>query len=543
MNRLPRGGRIDRGRTLNFRFDGRKLHGYAGDTLASALLANDIAIVGRSFKLHRPRGIVGKGAEEPNAILQVGEGGLAEPNVRATQVELYDGLVARTTKGWPGVRFDLGAINGLLSKGLSAGFYYKTFMRPRSMWKFYERLIRASAGFGWAPQQADPDAYEHVNSHCDVLVVGGGPAGLMAALAAARSGARVILADEQNEFGGSLLESCDRIDEMSGTDWVAKTVDVLDGLKNVTLLPRSTVFGYYDHNFLAIAERCTDHLLTLNRTVVPQRLWRVRARQVVLAQGAFERPLVFDNNDRPGVLLASAVSAYIHRYAVRPGKRAVVFTNNDSAYRTALDLLQAGASVVVIDSRVDGQGTLRSGAESAGITVLTGHVVSDTIGRRRIRGVRVAGYPGTGDAAVKSNIRIDCDLLAVSGGWSPAVHLHSQAGGRNLWDEGLQAFVPESSVASCVSAGAANGRLSLDACLKDGHGAGVLVATRCGYDAPVVDVPTSDSCEDYGLQPLWRVPGERGPERCSRQFIDFKMIRRWPICGSRFARGIDTSNM
>ncbi len=280
---------------------------------------------------------MGSGAEEPNAIMQIGKGAHAQPNLRATQVELYNGLVARTTKGWPSARFDLGAINDLFGKVFSAGFYYKTFMRPKSLWHLYERFIRASAGFGRAPTQKDPDRYEHRNAHCDVLVAGGGPAGLAAALVAGQAGARVILADAQNEFGGSLLGTKHSIGDARADEWIARTVEQLAALDNVTLLPRSTVFGYYDHNFLAIAERCTDHLPEQERSGVRQRLWRVRARQVVLAQGAFERPLAFCNNDRPGVMLASAVSQYIRRYAVRPGKRAVVFTNNDSAYQTAID--------------------------------------------------------------------------------------------------------------------------------------------------------------------------------------------------------------
>ena len=252
--RLPTGGRIDRSRPLSFRFDGRRFEGFSGDTLASALLANGVAIVGRSFKLRRPRGIVGSGAEEPNAIMQIGRGARTQPNLRATQVELYDGLVAKTTKGWPGARFDLGAINDVFGKVLSAGFYYKTFMRPKSLWHLYERFIRASAGFGRAPTEGDPDRYEHCNVHCDVLIAGGGPAGLAAALAAGQAGARVILADDQSEFGGSLLSTKQRVGSVPGAEWVGQTVEALAALDNVTLLPRSTVFGYYDHNFLAIAE-------------------------------------------------------------------------------------------------------------------------------------------------------------------------------------------------------------------------------------------------------------------------------------------------
>ena len=355
-HRIDAGGRIDRSKPLNFRFNGKAYQGYAGDTLASALLANGVSLVSRSFKLHRPRGIVGSGAEEPNAIFQTGSGAATLPNHRATQVELYEGLNARSTKGWPSVRFDIAAVNDWLSRVFMVGFYYKTFMWPRGLWHVYERLIRESSGFGKAPKEPDPDSYEHRNAHCDVLVAGGGPAGLMAALVAARLGARVILVDDEPEFGGSLLAGNETIDEAPASDWIAATVKKLADSSNVTLLARSTVFGYYDHNFIAVTERCTDHLGASNTSAVRQRLWRIRAKQVVLAQGAFERPLVFCNNDRPGVMLASAVSCYINRYAVCPGSRAVVFTNNDWAYQAALELKAAGATVVIVDSRAGGAG-------------------------------------------------------------------------------------------------------------------------------------------------------------------------------------------
>jgi sarcosine oxidase subunit alpha len=521
-NRLPSGGRIDRSKPLSFRFNGKKLTGYAGDTLASALLANGVTLVGRSFKLHRPRGIVGAGAEEPNAIMQVGEGAHTEPDLRATQVELYEGLVARSTKGWPGVRFDLGSVNDLLSSVFGAGFYYKTFMRPMSWWPFYERFIRASAGFGTAPKEPDPDAYEHQNAHCDVLVAGGGPSGLMAARAAATAGARVILADDQNEMGGTVLESGDDIDGVPAAEWARQCVAELAALDNVTLLARSTVFGYYDHNFLAIAQRCTDHLPVADRLGVRQRLWRVRARQVVLAQGAFERPLAFCNNDRPGVMLASAVSRYIKRFAVRPGQGSVVFTNNDSAYRAAIDLAQAGSTVVVVDSREGGAGSLGERAMQAGVSVLAGHVVTDVIGRRRVRGVRVAAWSGDSSRTVKNSIRIDCDLLAMSGGWSPAVHLHSQAGGGNTWCEERHCFVPGEAMQANVSAGACDGRWSLTECLQDGLEAGATAASRCGFDAPDLPMPALAQEQDNAMQPLWRVPAAADPDRCPKQFLDFQ---------------------
>ncbi|MCY3606690.1 MAG: sarcosine oxidase subunit alpha family protein [Gammaproteobacteria bacterium] len=523
-NRLPSGGRIDRSRPLAFSFDGKACEGFAGDTLASALLAGGVSLVGRSFKLRRPRGIVGSGAEEPNAIMQIGEGAAAQPNLPATQVELRSGLTTRTTRGWPGARFDIGAVNDVFGRVLGAGFYYKTFMWPRSWWKHYEHGIRTSAGFGQAPDGPDPDRYEHMNAHCDVLVAGGGPAGLMAALTAAKSGARVILADEQNEFGGGLLASAASIDGVPAADWAAAAVAELQGLEDCVLLPSSTVFGYHDHNFLTIAQRCAGHTGSLDGAGVRERLWRVRARQVVLAQGSLERPLAFCNNDRPGVMLASAVSAYVERYAVLPGRRAVVFTNNDSAYRAAISLAGAGAEVAaIVDSRPGGGGELGARAQALGIPVLAGHVVSDVAGRRRVTGASIARWSGDSWGTVRSTIRMDCDLVAVSGGWSPAVHLHSQAGGRLAWDESRLCFRPAEARQAHVSAGACNGKWSLGECLADGLRAGAEAVSRLGLKTAAIRAPdTSADTGENPIEPLWRVPAARDADRCPRQFIDFQ---------------------
>ncbi|MXZ27650.1 MAG: sarcosine oxidase subunit alpha family protein [Gammaproteobacteria bacterium] len=529
-NRLPSGGRIDRSRPLAFSFDGKACEGFAGDTLASALMAGGVSLVGRSFKLRRPRGIVGSGAEEPNAIMQIGEGQAAQPNLPATQVELRGGLTARTTRGWPGARFDIGAINDVFGRVLGAGFYYKTFMWPRSWWKHYEHAIRKSAGFGQAPDGPDPDRYEHMNTHCDVLVAGGGAAGLMAAMTAAKSGARVILADEQNEFGGSLLASAASIDGVPAADWVAAAVAELQGLEDCFLLPSSTVFGYHDHNFLTIAQRCAGPPGSSDGEGVRERLWRVRARQVVLAQGSLERPLAFCNNDRPGVMLASAVSAYVERYAVLPGRRTVVFTNNDSAYRAAISLAGAGAEVAaIVDSRFGGDGRtapageLGARAQALGIPVLAGHVVSDVAGRRRVTGASIARWSGDSWGTVRSTIRMDCDLVAVSGGWSPAVHLHSQAGGRLAWDESRLCFRPAEARQAHVSAGACNGKWSLGECLADGLRAGAEAVSRLGLKTAAIRAPdTSADTGENPIEPLWRVPAARDADRCPRQFIDFQ---------------------
>ncbi|MFT5371933.1 MAG: sarcosine oxidase subunit alpha [Lysobacterales bacterium] len=522
-NRLEQGGRIDRSKPISFRFNGKSLCGYEGDTLASALLANQVSIVGRSFKLHRPRGIFASGAEEPNAIMQIGKGASTLPNLKATQVELYDGLEAWSTKGWPSVNFDVAEVIDVASRVFSAGFYYKTFMFPGSWWEAYERIIRRSAGFGRAPASPDPDFYEHRNAHCDVLVVGAGPAGLMAALLAAKSGARVIIADEQSEFGGQLLSSKESIDALPPGEWLENTVNALSEMDNVTRLNRSSVFGYFDQNFLTIAQSCTDHLGPVPGGNVRQRLWRVRARQVVLAQGAFERPLVFCNNDRPGVMLASAVSTYLNRYAVCPGRSAVVFTNNDSAYQAALDLHAAGCVVhAIVDSRPTAAASLGDEAEAAGIQVLAGHVVTDVSGRKKVSGVKIAKWSGDSSATVQAVINISCDLLAVSGGWSPAVHLHSQAGGKNVWDDSLHCFVPGETAQANFSAGACKGQWTLEACLKEGIDAGSAAAQACGFQTTEIPRPKCRPIQSNPLQPLWRVPAEKDPDRCAKQFVDFQ---------------------
>ncbi len=521
--RLPAGGRVDHDQPLTFRFNGRSLPGLQGDTLASALLANDVRIVGRSFKYHRPRGIVGSGAEEPNAILQIGTGATTLPDQRATQVALYQGLEARTINCWPGPGFDLMAVTGWFSRLLPAGFYYKTFMWPRSFWPRYEARIRNAAGLGLAPLQPDPDRYDKINNHCDVLVVGAGPAGLAAAVAAGRSGARVMLVDEQEEPGGSLLAGQGLIESAPSAEWLQQMLAELAAMPEVRVLPRATAFGYYDHNFLAVAERLTDHLPAGAGSGPRQRLWRIRAAQVVLATGAIERPLVFANNDRPGVMLASAVSTYVNRYAVVPGQQAVVFTNNDSAYQTVLDLLAVGVSVnAAVDVRPEPAGTLVDRVRAAGVAVLGGQAVVDAQGGRRLEGVRLMKLSADGRQLRGGLHGIVCDLLAMSGGWSPVVHLHAQSGGRPRFDEQQACFVPGVSVQRECSAGSGNGTWTLRDCVDEGFQAGLTAATDAGCRAapgwrPALAEPTVGQ----PLMPCWRVPvpqvGHGG-----KQFVDYQ---------------------
>ena len=512
--RLASGGLIDRKQPLEFTFNGRRLAGYAGDTLASALLANGVRLVGRSFKYHRPRGIVCAGSDEPNALVQLETGARTEPNIRATQIELYDGLVAASQNCWPSVDFDVGSINNLLSRFFPAGFYYKTFMWPPSWWLWYENRIRAIAGMGHAPREPDPSYYAHRHAHCDVLVAGGGPAGLAAALAAARAGARVILADEGSQFGGSLLADRADIEGEPALNWVQRTVAELRSLPDVTLIPRATVFGYFDHNALTIAER--PYLPPAHAPAQTQ--WKVRAREVVLATGALERPLVFANNDRPGVMLASAVRAYVNRYAVKPGSRAVVFTNNDSAYLTALDLHAAGVRTTIVDSRRGSLGRAPVAAQKAALDIRFSTGIMRAHGGQRVTAVDLAQIDDAGNAVAGAG-SLDCDLVCMSGGWSPAVHLHSQAKGALRFDDGLAAFVPAAAPKHARSAGSANGAITLAACIDQGlrAGAAAAQAAGCGNGNPPA-APKVSADNQASLKALWQVrTGTR--EKC---FVDFQ---------------------
>lgn len=521
--RLERSARIDRESPIEFQFDGKRLAGYAGDTLASALLANGVRVVGRSFKYHRPRGVVGSGAEEPNALVQLGRGATTVPNLRATQVELVQGMEASSVRGWPSLGLDLGAVNGWFSSMLSAGFYYKTFMWPRAFWHRYESIIRSAAGLGKAPPVPDPDYYEHRNAFCDVLVVGAGPAGLMAALAAGRAGARVMLVDEQNEPGGTLLRTETPIDGKAPDQWLAETLEALDSLPEVQVLTRSTAFGYFDHNFVAVGQRLSDHLPYENGPALRERLWRIRARQVVLAQGAFERPLVFSNNDRPGVMLASAVSTYVKRYAVAPGRRMLLFTNNDSGYQAALDFHASGLSVeAIVDSRLSGAGDLGEAARHAGIPIQRGCAVIDVSGRKAVRGATVMKLTPDGHHLTGSPTSVSCDLIAMSGGWSPAIHLHSQAGGRTQWNAENGCIIPAESSQANISAGSGNGTFSLEACLHEGRQAGNRAARQCGFEVSGVSTPAVAPKEVNATQALWEVPALQGRDRCPKQFVDYQ---------------------
>lgn len=484
--RTRTGGRIDRTQPLRFLFDGVPYQGYAGDTLASALLANGVHLVGRSYKYHRPRGILTAGPEEPNALVGIDRGaGRVTPSLRATEVELYDGLVARSQNRWPSLGLDVGAINGLFAPLFSAGFYYKTFMGPKAwgptLWRhLFEPVVRQAAGLGDAPDAPDPDRYQQFHDHCDVLIVGAGPAGLAAALSAGASGARVILCDMAAEPGGSLLgETRAEIDGAPAAAWLVRTLATLRSMPNLRLMPRTQAFGYYGQNLIGLSERVTDHLAAPDANLPRERLWSLRAKEVVLACGAIERPLVFADNDRPGIMLADAARSYLTRYGVRPGTRAVIATAHDSAYRAALDLREAGVAVpLIVDCRADPDGPLVDEARRAGLKILPQATIAGTKGRLRISGVGVAAFR---EGALQPVEWIACDCLLMSGGWTPSVHLHSQSRGKLLFDDRIGAFTPGDSVQRERSAGACRGKFGLAAALGEGAEAGAEAAMRAGF--------------------------------------------------------------
>ena len=480
--RLNKGGLVDRSTTLNFKFDGKAFTGHPGDTLASALIANDVHLMGRSFKYHRPRGVISAGSSEPNALVELREGGRLEANTRATMIELYDGLVAKSQNRWPSLDFDVGAVNSLASAFLVAGFYYKTFMWPKSFWeKIYEPIIRKAAGLGSASKEADPDKYEKAYAHCDLLVVGSGPTGLMAALTAARGGARVILADEGSTLGGSLLNETEEIAGMSGYEWAMGVIAELSSMANVTLMPRTTIFGWYDDNIFGAVERVNDHVLTPSPFEPRQRYWRIMTTRAVMATGAEERPIVFGGNDVPGVIMASAMRTYANRYGVAAGQSIVVFSNNNSGNRTARDLRAHGIHVeTIVDTR-----------ESKALIV-------DVKGGRRVTAVKLSDHR-----------IIPCDGVAMSGGWSPIVNLMCHRGDKPKWDDTIAGFVPPVVSSAFVAAGSAAGHMLLSQCLADGARAGTLKGK-----APAV--PT---CRDeaFSIAPLWWVKQSTG-----KAFVDYQ---------------------
>lgn len=525
--RLADGGAlIDRSRPVGFSFDGRPHTGFAGDTLASALLASGQSLFGRSFKYHRPRGLFGAGPEEPNALMTLGTGAAREPNIQATMAEIFEGLGAVSQNRWPSLSLDLMSLPlSLLSPGLKAGFYYKTFMGPgRKAWEFYEPFIRRAAGLGAASAEPDQSRYEKTNAFCDVLVVGGGPAGLSAALEAGRAGARVLLADETAVFGGALYESRATIDGTPALAWMRGAIDELSRMDTVRLLPRTTVYGYYDGNVLGAVERVQDHLAERDADLPRHRHWTIHAGRVVLATGAIERPLVFVGNDLPGVMLASAVERHLARYAAAPGRSAVVVGTNDSIYRTAEMLLAAGVEVrAVVDTRPVVPQRFTHRIASDGIPLHAGTVVTHATGGQRLRRIHLARADRLGQTKDGWREIIEAEVLAVSGGWTPTIHLASQAGGAPVWRADLDAFVPGTPREAWIAAGAINGAAGLAETLADGARAATDALTALGLAGPAGSYPASvDDPDAPSGTPAMAVRAVRAKAVRGKAFVDFQ---------------------
>jgi sarcosine oxidase, subunit alpha len=520
--RLAGVGSIDRSRPLAFTFDGLLYQGYSGDTLASALIANGVHLVGRSFKYHRPRGILSAGAEEPNALVTVTRGaGRVTPNLRATQIELTDGLSASSQNRWPSLKFDIGAVNDLFSPLFGAGFYYKTFMGPKVLGKnwawarVYEPMIRRAAGLGAPPREPDPDRYQRTFDHCDVLIIGAGPAGLGAALAASQSRARVVVCDENPALGGSLLAEAEaEIDGKSALRWLEETLAALRSAPNVRLMTRTQAFGYYAQNFVALHERIAEPDLIADPDLPRERLWQMRAREVVIATGAIERPLVFPDNDRPAVMLADSARRYGLQYGAKVGDRIVVATAHDSAYRAALDLKKAGVGVELIaDLRREAKGLLPEAARAAGIEVIAGAVILGVGGRLRVNAVRIEH--------MGKDRTIACDSLLMSGGWTPSVHLFSQSRGKLVFDEALQVFKPGLSAQRERSAGACNATFDLASAFVEGNAAGHAAAVAAGFAPPRGRIYVGiDPLSTFGAAHVH--PPAAPTDRHAKAFVDFQ---------------------
>ena len=517
--RVSGAGRLTPAKTVRFTFDGQSYSGVAGDTLASALLANGVHLIGRSFKYHRPRGILSAGAEEPNALVSIERDAARKtPNVRATVQEVYDGLIAKSQNRWPSLTFDVGAVNELASPMFSAGFYYKTFMWPKAAWKkFYEPNIRAAAGLGVAPDQPDPDHYSSRFAHCEVLVLGGGAAGIAAALAAAETGVRVILCDEQPEFGGALrFEAGAKIDGADGWAWAQDAVAKLAAMDNVRVLPRTTAFGYYAQNFVGLIERVTDHLASPGTNLPRERLWQVRAKRVVIATGAIERHMVFADNDRPGVMLASAARAYLNHYGVAVGRNVGIYTANGSAYAAAIDLKKAGVNVAaIVDIRDNPADPAIDEARALGIEINQGCAVTGVGGKLRVSSMTI--QPKNGGTART----IPIDALLMSAGWTPSVHLFSQSRGKVAFDNSTRRFLPGVYAQDCASAGACNGTDGLEATVAEAIAAGEQAAKQAGGKGGKSVKVKAVTTENWSGGMLGSGPGA-GPELTVKAFVDFQ---------------------
>jgi len=504
--RLNKAGYINRDKKISFKFNGKKYFGYKGDTLASALLANGVHLIGRSFKYHRPRGFIGAGVEEPNAQVQLYSGSKTEPNAVATTVELVEGLVAKSQNCFPSVSFDFGAINNFLHKFFPSGFYYKTFMWPKNFWyKVYEPIIRKAAGLGVAPLKPDPDRYEHKYEFCDILVVGSGSSGLASALAAAKNGARVILAEDKSRFGGSLLTDEVTIGNKKGKDWADETIAQLKSMPNVTVKNRSQVFGYYDHNMMVMAERIKDHIENPTKFTPRQRLWYIRAKEVIISTGSIERPLVFGNNDRPGIMLASAAKEYLKVYGVLVGKKPIIFTNNDSGYDLAIDFKKNGINPIVLDIRLNPESPVIQEAKNLNINIRFSHGVVNADGYKKVNSALI-GKLNKEKNGYENLETVSCDCICVSGNWTPTVHLSSQSGNKLKFDEKANSFIPDQPRQNESTIGSAKGSFSLKKSLKEGFETGYNLSKKItGKESKILETTSNE--RNYGKQDkFWCMP-------------------------------------
>ena len=518
--RLDNIGYINRDKKISFTFNGKKYFGYEGDTLASALLANGIHLVGRSFKYHRPRGFFGAGVDEPNAKVQLYKGAKTEPNANATEVELVEGLIVKSQNCWPSVSFDFGAINNLFQKFFPAGFYYKTFMWPKSFWyKVYEPIIRKAAGLGVAPLKPDPDRYEHKYEYCDVLIAGSGPSGLASALAAAKNGARVILAEDKSRFGGSLLVDEVTIGNKKGKEWADEAISQLKSMPNVIVKNRSQVFGYYDHNMMVMFERTRDHIENPNKFTPRQKLWYIRAKEIVISTGSLERPLIFGNNDRPGILLSSAAKEYLKVYGVLVGRKPIIFTNNDSAYDTAIEFKKNGINPLVVDTRTNSDSSVISEAKNLNIDIKFFHGIANTKGHLKVNSATIGKF--NSDKSSYENLEeVSCDCICVSGNWTPTVHLSSQSGNKLKFNETIDAFIPSQSRQKESTIGSANGSFTLKQALEDGFNKGFELSNKITNKNSKSTAPTSNE-RSYGEHDkFWCMPLPKNKHY--KRFVDFQ---------------------
>ena len=515
---------VDETYRVSFQFNGSKYYGYKGDTLASALLANDIHLVGRSFKYHRPRGIMTSGSEEPNAIVQLhNNSDRTEPNVRATEIEIYEGLEASSQNCWPSVNFDIGGINNLLSPLLPAGFYYKTFMWPASFWEKYEYFIRKSAGLGKSPITPDPDIYEHEYIHCDVLIVGAGISGIMAAKTAAKNGLKTLLVDEKPNLGGSTIYQNSehfKINNQNSGSWLEKEINEIKKIDNLDIRIRTSVAAFHGYNFLLARENLTDHLpIEQRKNKTRQKLLKIRAKKVITATGSLERPLIFDNNDRPGILLSSAIKRYADLFGVACGEKNILLTNNDSAYETAISLIQKGIKVeAIVDNREEIESKLLYEVEKNNIKVFKGFTIVNTNGYKKINKVSLMKLSKDGQKVIGSKINLSCDCLGVSGGWTPAVHLFTQSGGKLKFREEDQVFIPSKYSSDQISIGSCNGDLSLEDILIN---VPKTLKEFLGIKKTEYENIEVLSSENFSKRNIWLLPSDKVLGK-TKSFVDYQ---------------------